>query len=312
MWEASLMHLRGSRRGFKGARGTAVLIAAGALFLCHVTAVEAAGDYPVVYDLPAGVAVGETVRPTPLGANDWTCRPTAGHPRPVVLVPGLRGDPGWDFQAAAPLLANNGYCVFAFDFKTQGRDAIENVAPGLSQFVDRVLAATGAGKVDLLSHSEGGVVARYYLEVLGGADKVGVLAAISPLSHGTTLAGVATLLGGNPTAVSAISAVCPACAEQAAGSSFMQKLNAGGDTVRGVHYTVIGTRYEEVITPYQSQFLSGRNVTNILLQDQCSTDYVDHLASIYDSVALRDALNAFDPPHAEPPRCTLVLPGVGG
>src|SRR2546427_5091647 len=202
MWEASLMHLPGSRRSFKGARGTAVLIAAGALFLCHVTAVEAAGDYPVVYDLPAGVAVGETVRPTPLGANDWTCRPTAGHPRPVVLVPGLRGDPGWDFQAAAPLLANNGYCVFAFDFKTQGRDAIENVAPGLSQFVDRVLAATGAGKVDLLSHSEGGVVARYYLEVLGGADKVGVFAAISPLSPRTTLAGVATLPRGDTTAAS--------------------------------------------------------------------------------------------------------------
>src|SRR5439155_24397321 len=43
MWEASLMHLPGSRRSFKGARGTAVLIAAGALLLCHVTAAEAAG-----------------------------------------------------------------------------------------------------------------------------------------------------------------------------------------------------------------------------------------------------------------------------
>jgi len=28
-----------------------------------------------------------------------------------------------------------------------------------------------------------------------------------------------------------------------------------------VRYTVIGTRYEQVITPYQSQFLSGRDVS---------------------------------------------------
>jgi hypothetical protein len=75
---------------------------------------------------------------------------------------------------------------------------------------------------------------------------------------------------------------------------------------------VIGTRYEQVIFPYQSQFLSGPHVTNILLQDQCSTDFVDHIASIYDSIALHDALNALDPEHATPPRCTLVLPGVGG
>jgi triacylglycerol esterase/lipase EstA (alpha/beta hydrolase family) len=299
-------------RRFGKLRRTALLIAIGSLFLGLATATRAASDYPVVYNLPLGVAAGETVRPTPLGANDWACRPTAAHPRPVVLVPGLRGDSGWDFQATAPLLANTGYCVFAFDFKAQGRDAIEDVAPGLSSFIDRVLAATGASRVDLLSHSEGGVVSRYYAKFLGGASKVRALIGISPLNHGTTLAGIATLLEQSPAAVSVIAALCPACAEQGAGSSFIQKLNAGGDTVPGLRYTVIGTRYEQVIFPYQSQFLSGPHVTNILLQDQCSTDFVDHIASIYDSIALHDALNALDPEHATPPRCTLVLPGVGG
>ena len=79
-----------------------------------------------------------------------------------------------------------------------------------------------------------------------------------------------------------------------------------------IRYTVIGTRYEEIITPDDSQFLHGGHVTNILLQDQCATDFVDHLASSYDSIALRDVLNALDPAHAQPPTCTVVLPGAGG
>jgi hypothetical protein len=92
----------------------------------------------------------------------------------------------------------------------------------------------------------------------------------------------------------------------------MQKLNGHGDTVPGVRYTVIGTGCDEIITPYQSQFLSGAGVQNILLQNQCSLDAVDHLASQYDSISLRDTLNALDPAHAVAPVCHPVLPRVGG
>jgi triacylglycerol esterase/lipase EstA (alpha/beta hydrolase family) len=289
----------------------AVLIATGALFLVAAATARAAGDYPVVYNMPAGWAASE-VRETPPGSNDWSCRPNAAHPRPVVLVPGLSGSAGRDYQAGSPLLANNGYCVFAFDFSEDGFESNEDSAVGLSAFVDRVLAATGASQVDLVGHSQGGMMPRYYLKFLGGAPKVHALVGISPVNHGTTLFGVGTLLQQNQTSSSAVAGECPACSEDVAGSDFMQKLNAGGDTVPGVDYTVIGTRYEEIITPYRSQFLVGSSVTNILLQDQCPTDYVDHLASIYDSVALHDMLNALDPSHATRPKCTVVLPGVGG
>ena len=45
----------------------------------------------------------------------------------------------------------------------------------------------------------------------------------------------------------------------------MTKLNAGGDTLSGVHYTVIESQNDEVVTPYQSAFLTGPSsqVTNI-------------------------------------------------
>jgi triacylglycerol esterase/lipase EstA (alpha/beta hydrolase family) len=290
------------------------LLAAAAVSACLLQAgvAVAAGDYPVIYNFPLAIAIGDSVRPTPLGANDWTCRPTRGHPRPVVLVPALGGDIGSEWQAASPLLANNGYCVFAFDYRDEGHAHVATVAGHLAAFVDKVLAATGASRVDIVGHSQGGMLPRYYLRFLGGAGKVGVLVGITPISHGTTLAGLGTLLASDPATSSLIASPCPACADDIAGSPFMQKLNAGGDTVAGVHYTVIGTRYDDVVTPSESVFLKGPRVTNILLQDQCASDFIDHPAANYDSVALRDMLNALDAQHAAPPRCALVLPGVGG
>ncbi len=67
-----------------------------------------------------------------------------------------------------------------------------------------------------------------------------------------------------------------------------------------------------MVTPYQSQFLSGASVTNIRLQDHCALDLVDHVGIVYDPIALRFAMNALDPALAVPPRCTAVLPVVGG
>lgn len=297
------------RRGWL--RRIAVGLIASSSLLAAGAAVAEASQYPVIYSLPAGQAES-VVYPTPPGSNDWKCHPTGRHPHPVVLVPGLGGSAARDWQAAAPLLANHGYCVFAYDFSSDGQEAIEPAASGLSSFVDRVLAATGTSAVDLVSHSEGGVIARYYIEFVGGAAKTHDLVQISPLNHGTTLFGLATLLEQTPGASSAVASTCAACAEQAAGSPFMEKLNGSGDTVPGVSYTVIGTRNDEIITPYQSQFLTGSGVTNILLQDQCSLDQVDHLASQYDSIALQDVLNALDPAHSQAPACHPVLPGIGG
>jgi hypothetical protein len=89
-------------------------------------------------------------------------------------------------------------------------------------------------------------------------------------------------------------------------------LNAGGDTVPGVHYTVIESANDEVVTPYESAFLQGPDVTNILLQHQCALDQGEHLSMPYDHIADTDVLNALDPSHPVAPTCTPVLPVVGG
>jgi hypothetical protein len=84
----------------------------------------------------------------------------------------------------------------------------------------------------------------------------------------------------------------------------MRRLNRGGDTIPGVIYTVIETRYDEVVTPYTSAFLSGPNVTNILVQNQCAADTSEHISLPYDPVALHDVTNAIDPSTATPVTCS--------
>ena len=62
----------------------------------------------------------------------------------------------------------------------------------------------------------------------------------------------------------------------------------------GPAYTVISTTHDEVVTPYQSQFLSGpaRQVTNITIQDKCPADLIEHDQTPNDPVVRQLVANA--------------------
>jgi triacylglycerol esterase/lipase EstA (alpha/beta hydrolase family) len=284
-----------------------------------VSAASAGAALPVVYNFPAAIAAS-ALQPggSPPGANDPNCHPSAAHPRPVVLVNGTFANQIDSWNAISPLLKNNGYCVFTFNYGGLFLGEISSYGPiaasagELKTEVDHVLAQTGASKVDIVGWSQGGMMPRYYLKNLGGASKVNALVGLAPSNHGTTLSGLATLAGYFPGALQLVSAACPACGDQVRGSAFITALNAGGDTVPGVRYTVIQSRYDEVVTPYTSAFLTGPNVTNITLQNQCVLDLGDHLSMTSDHIAARDVLNALDPAHAVAPLCTPILAGIGG
>jgi triacylglycerol esterase/lipase EstA (alpha/beta hydrolase family) len=280
---------------------------------------SAAAPYPVNYSFAAGIAYTLTHDgQPPMGANNFSCRPTAAHPDPVVLVHGTFGNMTDSWEALSPLLANAGYCVYALNYggsspsnPIQATGPIETSAAQLSAFVNKVLAATGAHKVDIVGHSQGGMMPRYYIRFLGGASKVNTLVGLAPSNHGTTLFGLTTLE--SALGVSGSVPDCDACGEQMAGSAFLAKLNAGHETEPGVHYTVIESRYDDVVTPYTSAFLApGPNVHNVTLQDGCPLDLGDHLAIIYDERALAFTMNALDPAHPVAVPCTLVLLGNGG
>ncbi|MGW6689458.1 esterase/lipase family protein [Streptomyces sp. NPDC054961] len=249
------------------------------------------------------------------GWNNWSCKPSAAHPRPVVLVHGTFGNSVDNWLGFAPYLVHRGYCVYSLDYGQlpgvplfNGLGPIDQSAGQLATFVDKVLASTGAAKTDIVGHSQGGMMPRYYLKFLGGGAKVNALVGLAPDHHGTTLNGLTQLLPYFPGAEDLISASTPGLADQIAGSAFQNKLNAGGDTVPGVHYTVIATRYDEVVTPYRSQFLDGANVRNVLLQDLCAVDLSEHVAiGLTDRIAWHEAANALDPAHAERTTCASVF-----
>ncbi|MFJ2162021.1 esterase/lipase family protein [Streptomyces sp. NPDC087856] len=249
------------------------------------------------------------------GWNDYSCRPSAAHPRPVVLVHGTFANATDNWLTLAPYLEARGYCVFSLDYGqlpgvplVYGLGPIDKSAEQLQVYVDKVLAATGAAKADLVGHSQGGMMPRYYLKFLGGAAKVNTFVGIAPDNHGTTLDGLTKLLPYFPGAEDVIASAAPGLADQVAGSAFLAKLNAGGDTVPGVHYTVIATRYDEVVTPYTSQFLSGSDVHNVLIQNLCSVDLSEHaLLGLTDRIVFHEVANALDPTHATATTCLSAL-----
>ncbi|MEV5956406.1 alpha/beta fold hydrolase [Streptomyces sp. NPDC051987] len=263
--------------------------------------------------VPAATAHASSAPST--GWNDYSCRPSAAHPRPVILVHGTLGNSVDNWLSLAPYLEDRGYCVFSLDYGQldgvpvfYGLGPIDKSAGQLSAFVDKVLAATGAAKADLVGHSQGGMMPRYYLRFLGGAAKVNALVGLAPDNHGATLSGLTNLLPYFPGASDLIKATTPGLGDQIPGSDFLTKLNAGGDTVPGVHYTVIATKYDEVATPWQSQYLTGSDVHNVLLQDLCSLDLSEHVAiGLFDRIAFHEVANALDPAHATPTTCASAL-----
>ncbi|GAB2543117.1 lipase family alpha/beta hydrolase [Nocardia heshunensis] len=254
----------------------------------------------------------------PPGANDWSCKPTAAHPNPVVLLHGLGNQTvGWN--TLSPVLANAGYCVFSTTYGTGALgDAMSAIAPiadsarQISDFIDRVRAATGSDKVDLVGHSMGGAVPFYLLNHLGGIAKIDHYVALAAPFHGSTVSGAANLqlLLESTGLGTQLVDQCGPC-ELSPGSQVAIDLNANAAIAPDIRFTTIVTHYDEIATPWTTGLLDGPNVDNVVVQDLCPTDYTEHNELPEDPVAVRVVLDALDPEHAEPVSCAVVLPFLG-
>jgi triacylglycerol esterase/lipase EstA (alpha/beta hydrolase family) len=237
------------------------------------------GPFPVTYGIIDGLTFFNPQKPPP-GANDPSITVTAEHPLPIILINGTGATQGENWGVGAAVLANAGYKVYTFNygnitqdpnFPIQGTDDIRQSGLQLAAEVDRVLAETGAPKVILIGHSQGGgILPVYYINNLGGADKVSQLIGIAPSNHGTDLDGLIGLrdlpiLG--PLFIAVANMFGHALVQQSVGSPFQQEVYGNGDTRPGVLYTTIASMNDEVVTPYTQQALNGPNVTNIVLQD---------------------------------------------
>ncbi|WP_228537566.1 alpha/beta fold hydrolase [Nocardia sp. XZ_19_231] len=283
---------------------------------------QAAPQYPVPYGLIPGI-VHFVDRASPPGANDWNCRPSAEHPEPVVLVHGLTATMAANWTTIAPLLANNGYCVFALNYGLDpAAPAPLNLIPGtksmressaqeLAPFVDRVLAATGAQKVDLVGHSEGTVMPRWYIKYLGGAAKVAKSVNLTPLNDGTRAGGQALiaraldLLGvWDDLQLRSEAFGFGASLQMTSGSDYLDAVNSGDAYPADIDYTFIMTRWDQVVAPHTSGMGPiAPNVTNIVVQDQCPLAIFEHAGAASDPVVAQHILNALDPANRVPVNC---------
>jgi triacylglycerol esterase/lipase EstA (alpha/beta hydrolase family) len=241
--------------------------------------VAAGTPFPVTYGILHGLSFFQPQVPPP-GANDDTIHVTAQHPLPIILLNGTTTTQGINWGVGAPVLANAGYKVYTFNYGNitsnpnypiQATDDIRRSGEQLAAEVKRVLEETGAPQVILIGHSQGGgILPAYYINNLGGADKVSQLIGIAPSNHGTDASGLIGLqslpiLG--PLVSAFANLLGPALEQQSVGNEFQQEVYGNGDTRPGVLYTTITSMNDEIVTPYTQQALDGPNVTNIVLQD---------------------------------------------
>ena len=201
------------------------------------------------------------------GVNDPSC--ASEHP-PVVLIPGTFSTVAGNFAPLAAALAADGRCVYGTNYGLGGVAPVRDSATEVAAFVDDVLALTGADAVDVVAFSQGGLVLRTALRLDGLAGRVGTAVLIAPTFHGTTSALLARVPG----------SACPACADQAAGSALLADLASGGDLDGDVRYATIASRDDTVVTPVEAQSPVGPadRVTSLIVQDECPSVRLDHLA----------------------------------
>src|SRR3954465_14252008 len=115
-------------------------------------------------------------------------------------------------------------------------------ASAIKTKVDGILAATGATKVDIISHSMGGLSSRYFIKNLGGGAEVDDWVSLRVPDHGPDTANFC---------------FDASCVEMRQNSTFLKSLNSGDETPGAVNYGTWWSPCDEIINPDESVILSG-------------------------------------------------------
>ncbi|WP_079407077.1 esterase/lipase family protein [Streptomyces sp. 3211] len=192
--------------------------------------------------LVPAVALALAVCAGPAAARPLAAPHAPAEPDPVVFVHGWNSD-GSVWNTFAERLRADGRPadhLYRWTYPTSQSNA--TTASQLASVVDGVLAATGAAKVDLVTHSMGALPSRHYLKNLGGDAKVDAWVSLAGPNHGTDTAHFCGQVS---------------CIEMRPGSAFLNALNAVDETPGSTRYATWWSPCDLVINPDRTVALSG-------------------------------------------------------
>lgn len=167
----------------------------------------------------------------------------AGNPPPVaapavprvVLVHGFL-DRGTTFDPLKKRLEKRGFDVYAPKLlHIDGRGGLDQLAEHLKQDIDTHFGTDTP--LNIVSFSMGGIVSRYYLQELGGADRCRNFITISSPHHGTKAASIYPSLG---------------AIQMRPGSTFLTQLAASQGKLGNIPVTSYRTPMDLIILPPES------------------------------------------------------------
>jgi triacylglycerol lipase len=157
---------------------------------------------------------------------------------PILLVHGLM-DTSHEMRKISSYLRDLGWQVVDIDLTTNTGDTrLEILAQQVADLVERTFAPHQ--QIDLLGFSMGGLVTRYYVQRLGGIDRVERLITISTPHRGTIAANFSTRTG---------------CLQMRPNSAFMTNLNRDVDRLNQLNFTSLWTPFDLIILPPSSSKL---------------------------------------------------------
>lgn len=227
------------------------------------------------------------------------CTPQPGQ-IPVVLIPGTGEDAYATWAGLAQQLHDEGLCVYTFNHNPaviHGRPIeplafsgdIRESAAMLAEVVQSVLAETGAHRVNLVGHSQGGgPLPHWYLTRLGGERYVDQLIALAPSNNGANPMGASEFMDRHDGMRHRMEERLAkknmhAWSQQLRGSELLEELHSGPLTRDSVRYTVLASRYDTTVSPPESSFIDEPGVRNVYLQDIDPTSRASHFDLPYDA-----------------------------
>ncbi|KZL49060.1 MULTISPECIES: esterase/lipase family protein [Cyanophyceae] len=162
----------------------------------------------------------------------------------VLLIHGI-DDTGAVFNPMASYLRELGSSVHTLDLvPNNGAVGLDILAQQIADYVVNTFAPEEA--IDLVGFSMGGIVSRYYVQRLGGINRVQRFITISSPHHGTVTAYASQRYG---------------CLQMRRNSEFIQDLNSDAVMLGQLNFTSIWTPYDLMIVPANSsQMPLGKEV----------------------------------------------------